>query len=113
MDYTRIRVMTLPVSSRALHVALVVKNPPASVGGRRDVGLIPWRRARQPTPAFLPGESHGQKSLAGYSPWGRNDPDMTEVTWHTRLPSSGSGTQWERVQTHRRRGSGCRVSHPP
>ena len=32
------------------------------------VGKIPGRRAWQPTPVFLPGESHGQKSLAGYSP---------------------------------------------
>ena len=32
------------------------------------VGKIPWRRKRQPTPVFLPGESHGQRSLAGYSP---------------------------------------------
>ena len=35
------------------------------------VGKIPWRRKWQPTPVFLPGESHGQRSLAGYSPWGR------------------------------------------
>ena len=34
------------------------------------VGKIPWRRARQPTPVFLPGESHGQRSLAGHSRWG-------------------------------------------
>ena len=34
------------------------------------VGKIPWRRAWQPTPVFLLGESHGQRSLAGYSPWG-------------------------------------------
>ena len=33
------------------------------------VGKIPWKRAWQPTPVFLPGESHGQRSLAGYSPW--------------------------------------------
>jgi len=33
------------------------------------VGKIPWRRAWQPTPVFLTGESHGQRSLAGYSPW--------------------------------------------
>ena len=41
------------------------------------VGKIPWRRAWQPTPVFLPGESHGQRSLAGYSRWGRvaNSPD--------------------------------------
>ena len=31
---------------------------------------IPWRRKRKPTPVFLPGESHGQRSLVGYSPWG-------------------------------------------
>ena len=35
------------------------------------VGKIPWRRAWQPTPVFLPRESHGLRSLAGYSPWGR------------------------------------------
>ena len=34
------------------------------------VRKIPWRRAWQPTPVFLPGESHGQRSLGGYSPWG-------------------------------------------
>ena len=34
------------------------------------VGKIPWRRKWQPTPVFLPGESHGQRSLAGYSAWG-------------------------------------------
>ena len=35
------------------------------------VGKISWRRAWQPTPVFLPGESHGQRSLMDYSPWGR------------------------------------------
>ena len=34
------------------------------------VGKIPWRRAWQPTPVFLPGEPHGQQSLVDYSPWG-------------------------------------------
>ena len=37
------------------------------------VGKIPQRRKWQPTPVFLPGESHGQRSLAGYSPWGRKN----------------------------------------
>ena len=46
------------------------------------VGKIPWRRARQPTPVFLPGESHGQKSLVGYSPQGRKELDTTEATQH-------------------------------
>ena len=40
----------------------------------------PWRRKWQPTPVFLPGESHGQKSLAGYSPWGCKESDTTEHT---------------------------------
>ena len=50
----------------------VVKNPPANARDTRDpwVGKIPWRRKWQSTPVFLPGESHGQRSLMGYSPWG-------------------------------------------
>ena len=40
------------------------------------------RRKWQPTPAFLPGESHGQRSLAGYGPWGRKELDMTEQLTH-------------------------------
>ena len=42
------------------------------------VGKIPWRRKWQPTPVFLPEKSHGQRSLAGYSPWGLKESDMTE-----------------------------------
>ena len=41
------------------------------------VGKIPWRREWQSTPVFLPGESHGQRSLVGYSPWGRKESDST------------------------------------
>jgi hypothetical protein len=44
------------------------------------VGKIPWRRERQPTPVFLPGESQGQRSLVGYSPWGHKVLDMIEAT---------------------------------
>ena len=47
------------------------------------VRKIPWRRARQLTPVVLPGESHGQRTLVGSSPWGRKESEMTEVTWHT------------------------------
>ena len=39
---------------------------------------LPWRRAWQPTPIFLPGESHGQRSLVGYSPWSHKESDMNE-----------------------------------
>ena len=62
----------------------MVKNLPADAGDPRDagfdpwVGKIPWRRKWQPTPVFLPGKSHEQKSLASYSPWGRKESDMTE-----------------------------------
>ena len=54
-------------------MALVIKNPPANAGDIRDVGWIPGlehplEEYMQPTPVFLPGESHGQKSLKGYSP---------------------------------------------
>ena len=57
----------------ASQMALVVNNLPASAGDIRPGfdpwdGKIPWRRAWQPTPVFLPGESHGQRSLVGYSP---------------------------------------------
>ena len=66
-------------------VALVVKNLPANTGGIRRgfdtwVRKIPWRRKWQPTPVFLPGESHGQRRLAGYSPQGHTKSDMTEAT---------------------------------
>ena len=52
-------------------VVLVVKNLPANAGRHKRlgfdpwVGKIPWRRKRKPTPVFLTGEFHGQRSLAG------------------------------------------------
>ena len=46
---------------------------------------IYWRRKWQLTPVFLPGESHGQKSLAGHGPQGRRESDMTEVTKHAHM----------------------------
>ena len=56
----------------------------ASAGDARDEGLIserkiPWRRKWQPAPVFLPGKFHRQRSLAGYSPWGRIELDMTKL----------------------------------
>ena len=42
------------------------------------VGKIHWRKKWQPTPVFLPGKSHGQRSLAGYSAWGRKESDTTK-----------------------------------
>ena len=55
------------------------------------VGKILWRRAGQPTPAFLPGEPHGQGSLIGFRPWGLKDSDTTEAClWHTDCSLPGS-----------------------
>ena len=53
-------------------VAQSVKKPPASRRPRFSpwVRKTPWRRKWQPTPVFLPGETHGQRNLEGYSPWG-------------------------------------------
>ena len=42
------------------------------------VATIPWRRKWKLTPVFLPGKSHGQRSLGGYSPWGHKESDTTE-----------------------------------
>jgi len=47
-----------------------------------QVRTIPWMWAWQLTPVFLPGKSHGERSLVGYSPWGCKESDMTEVTEH-------------------------------
>ena len=49
------------------------------------VGKILWRRVWQPTPVFLPGESHRQRSLGGYSPQGCKESDMTGGTEHTHM----------------------------
>ena len=70
-------------NKRTSQVSLVVKNLPANAGGMRQgfdpwVGKIPWRRKWQPTPEFLPGESHGQRILAGYNPWDCKELDMTK-----------------------------------
>ena len=68
----------------ASQVELVLKNLPANAGDicgfHPWVRMMPWRRAWQPTPVFLPGKSHGQRSLVGYSPEGQKQSDMTEVT---------------------------------
>ena len=49
------------------------------------VGKIPWRRAWQPTPVFFPGESHGQRSLVGYSPWDCKESDTAERLTYNKL----------------------------
>ena len=64
----------------------MVKNPPANAGDVRDTDFIPksgrspGERVWQPTPVVLPGETHGQRSLAVYGPEGLTELDMTEAT---------------------------------
>ena len=74
-------------SSEASLVVQIVKNLPAmwetwvwSLGWE-----IPGKRVWQPTPLFLPGEFHGQRSLVGYSPWGCKESDTTEQLTHTHI----------------------------
>ena len=79
--WTFIWVCTFCVLSGITQIRIFVKS--LHVGYRRPwfnpwVGKIPWRRKWQPTPVFLPGESHGQRTLAGYSPRGHKVSDMTE-----------------------------------
>ena len=88
------------IYSRASQVVLVVKNPPANAGGIRDAGSVPGSgrspgggRARQPTPVFLPGESHGQRSLAGFSPLSFKESDMTGKLNTITYSISGCQTQ--------------------
>ena len=51
-----------------------------------------WRKKWQPTPVLLPGKSHGQRSLVGCSPWGREDSDTTEgLRFHFSLSCIGEG----------------------
>ena len=67
-----------------------IKNPPASAGDKKRirlnpwVGNIPWSRKWQPTPVFLPGKFHGQRSLLGYSPRDHKESDTIEHACHHR-----------------------------
>ena len=76
-----------------------VKKPPTLMAQQLSIGLqcrrhrrlgfdpwvrkVPWRRKWQLTPVILPGKSHRQKSLVGYSPWGHKELDTAE---HTHIP---------------------------
>ena len=80
--------LSIPQGFHAQHFKPFHSCPPGSggVGGEEQTWspeswkllLIIRRRKWQPTPVFLPGKSHGQRSLVGYSPWGRKESDTTE-----------------------------------
>ena len=80
----------LPWWLRRLRIHLQCRRP----GFNPWVRKIPWKRKWQPTTVFLPGKSHGQKSLVCDSPWGhktvRHD-WMTKHTWHTHTHTTARG----------------------
>ena len=69
----------------------MVKNLPANAGDARDTGSITGSGGSpaggQPTPGFLPEESHGQRNLVAYSPWGCKELNTTERA-HRHMHSS-------------------------
>ena len=79
-------------------VAQLVKNLPAmqetwvQLLGRED----PLEKKWQPTLVFLPGKSHGQSCLAGYSPWGHKESDLTEqLSTHTQTVAHQAPRPWD------------------
>ena len=106
MGLCRVRVTSLPdrtnstlfkqqmwALAEAWYTVTVIKSPPASAGDTRDPGSIPGpgrplEEEMAPTPGFLPGESHGQRSLAGYGPQSCKELDTTEATEHARIHDS-------------------------
>ena len=58
---------------------MVKKKSACNAGGLGSIKKIPQRRGWQPNPVFLPGESHGQRSLVDYSKWGRKALDTTDI----------------------------------
>ena len=64
------------------------------------VGKIAWRRNWQATPVFLPGESHGEKNLAGKSPQGWKELDMTGSHTHTHTPLWYKSKEWRWYETY-------------
>ena len=101
--YPHCMYMLLPWWLRRLSVCLQCGRP----GFDPWVRKIPWRRKWQSTPVLLPGKSHGQRSLVGYSPWGHKESDTTERLYLTkphesplspRAPRQNEGSQGVYVQ---------------
>ena len=78
--FSESKIQSAQSEEKDLPVGQMVKNLPArqETWVRSLDGKILWRREWEPTPVFLPGESHGQRSLAGYSLWGCKELNMTE-----------------------------------
>ena len=80
---------SLTVGSQQVPKAKTSRRPirrDIQMANQLGLGRSPGERKWQPTPVFSPGKSHGQRSLAGYSPWGRRESDTTEqLTLHFAL----------------------------
>ena len=70
------------------------------------MGKISWRKAWQPTPAFLPREFHGQRSLEGYSPWGCTELDTVEAL---SMQETNSVIPLNKTKTHAPKNPLCEV----
>ena len=72
------------------------------------VRKIPWRRKWQPTPVFLPGQFHGQRSLVGYCPWDHKESDRTKATQYiTCMWNLHMTKHMKQKETHRHRKQTC------
>ena len=104
-------------------MALVVKNPPARAGGIERHGFNPWVRKSpgeghgHPLQLLLPGESHGQRSLAGYHPRGCKESDTTErIKKKNRVkdsPGRGPTRPWGGCRHHHNVETSLRIREEP
>ena len=74
----------------------MVKNLPGmrETWVQSQVSKIPWKMLWQPTPLFLPGKFHGERSLTGYSPWDHKELDTTERVTHRQNSSLPVELNW-------------------
>ena len=98
-----------PLSTKELRICLLIFGVPWCIKQERIclqckrprfhpwVRKIPWRREQQPIPVFLPGESHGQRSLAGYSPWVHKESDTTKQLTHSSCIQSNNSFAFPRI----------------
>ena len=93
-DQTRVSYVSFICRKVASLVAQEVKASARNAGDLGSIsglGRFPWRRKWQPTPVFLPGESHGRRNLVGYSPQGCKESDTTSLSLSLSLPLASPG----------------------
>ena len=78
--------------SQITHIKIFINSSKLIILVKINSSVFLWRRQWQPTPALLPGKSHGRRRLVGFSPWGHEDSDMTEqLHFHFSLSCIGEG----------------------